>query len=154
MIVWIRTEGGSEGLQASRDSTARPDQPSTSVNPLSLQRTLGALALPPHHRSPRQWFKPDEFRAPAILLSSIVSTQLGSCVSLSDGGLYLGTPVDPLFVLLPVLEAGAKKSLDKPQGNFCPLDDLAQEAAAAFPQLPLLMKAAKPSLPLICQVRN
>ena len=62
--------------------------------------------------------------------------------------------MDPLFVLLPVLEAGAKKSLDKPQGNFCPLDDLAQEAAAAFPQLPLLMKAAKPSLPLICQVRN
>jgi hypothetical protein len=71
----------------------------------------------------------------------------------ADGSLYLGTPMDPLLVLLPVLEVGAKKTLDKPQGQFCPLADLAQEIEHRFPQLPALMQAAHATLPLICQVR-
>eukprot|EP00798_Chlamydomonas_sp_ICE-L_P004557 gene4557-14737_t len=41
----------------------------------------------------------------------------------SDGGVYMATPVDPIFVLLPVLERSRAKTASS-SGMFCPLEQI------------------------------
>mmetsp|Transcript_4187 Transcript_4187/g.8628 ORF Transcript_4187/g.8628 Transcript_4187/m.8628 type:complete len:284 (+) Transcript_4187:224-1075(+) len=69
-----------------------------------------------------------------------------------DGGVYMSTLVDPLFVLLPILEQGRQTTTEKPQGQFRPLEDILMDAQAQYPAMELLKDAVSASLPLICQV--
>ena len=67
----------------------------------------------------------------------------------SDGALYLATPVDPLFVLLPVLDAARAKA--------CPLAQLL-DSAPRFPDLKALLRALpadpRASLAQLCAVND
>ncbi|KAF8517650.1 ribonuclease H2, subunit B [Gautieria morchelliformis] len=51
---------------------------------------------------------------------------------LADGKLLLMTPVDPVFLLIPILQAA--QPLDGSIGNFRPADDIFEEAASKLTQ--------------------
>ncbi|KAL6757614.1 ribonuclease H2, subunit B [Haematococcus lacustris] len=75
---------------------------------------------------------------------------------LPDGSLHTCTPMDPLFVLLPVLDAARKQSNDSP-GVFSALDQIIEEGAVQWPALPLLLQqgVVGPSdLECVCDVKR
>ncbi|KAK3251880.1 hypothetical protein CYMTET_38802 [Cymbomonas tetramitiformis] len=69
---------------------------------------------------------------------------------IEDGSLYLSTPVDPLFMLLPTLQRTRNETAEKPQGQFRPLEDILYEQAG----LEALKDLAKKHCPLICEVKG
>jgi len=75
-------------------------------------------------------------------------------VVIEDGGVYLATPVDPLFLMLPILEQGRHATAEKPLGQFCPLEDILQATQANYPAVELLKDTVTDSLPLVCQVKG
>ncbi|KXZ56251.1 hypothetical protein GPECTOR_1g219 [Gonium pectorale] len=60
---------------------------------------------------------------------------------LADGGLFLATPYDPLFALLPILDRARDKDEASPAGKFKELDELLYDASA--PGLSELLKHAR-----------
>ncbi|KAL1915738.1 uncharacterized protein VTP21DRAFT_6497 [Calcarisporiella thermophila] len=70
-----------------------------------------------------------------------------------DGNLFVFTPVDIMFILLPVLEAGRMKTEDA-AGRFLPLDDSLE--SELYPQLSLLsgIHEVEKKLCSICDVQD
>lgn len=69
----------------------------------------------------------------------------------SDGGVYVSTPVDVLFVVLPILERARRSSSDF-AGRFCNLEDILSNDQ--HPDLMLLKDLITPSLCCICDERD
>ncbi|EIE24959.1 hypothetical protein COCSUDRAFT_83651 [Coccomyxa subellipsoidea C-169] len=70
---------------------------------------------------------------------------------IGDGGLYLCTPVDPLIMALPLLEA-SRKEIDGNEGVFTERDELLQtEACSGNAQLAELMQG---SFACLCDVKE
>ncbi|KAI6000491.1 ribonuclease H2, subunit B [Pisolithus albus] len=65
----------------------------------------------------RSWFVGEE----------VVSGELTSHMSLLDGRLLVMTPIDPIFLLIPILGATLKQ--EGGQANYRPADDIFEEAA-------------------------
>ena len=65
---------------------------------------------------------------------------------LSDGSVYISTPVDILFIILPLLEKSQRR-------GFVPLSDLFDDANAG-PQLRLLLEPSKDHLGAVCDVKE
>ncbi|KAF5842512.1 ribonuclease H2, subunit B [Dunaliella salina] len=59
----------------------------------------------------------------------------------ADGSLYLCTPLDPLFPLLPILEKARNKGAGN-EGVFCALDQILTEAGAQWQGAERLAQAA------------
>lgn len=68
----------------------------------------------------------------------------------SDGGLYLCTPLDPLYILLPALERRAIKGTGR--GMYTPLEDLLMDEQ--YPHIMEMLAVAREQLPLICDVQD
>lgn len=68
-----------------------------------------------------------------------------------DGGLYIATPVDPIFILLPVFEA-ARMMKGNDQGMFRQLDEIL--CVDGYPGYQHLMVLAKDSMQLVCEVKE
>lgn len=71
----------------------------------------------------------------------------------ADGTLHVSTPVDPLFVLLPVLDKNRNATADAPAGVFTGLEQLLSHDA--FPHLAQILAAAvEPQLSCVCDVKE
>eukprot|EP01116_Phalansterium_solitarium_P017980 TRINITY_DN4589_c0_g1_i1.p1 TRINITY_DN4589_c0_g1~~TRINITY_DN4589_c0_g1_i1.p1 ORF type:complete len:305 (+),score=68.22 TRINITY_DN4589_c0_g1_i1:50-964(+) len=72
----------------------------------------------------------------------------------SDGSLYLATPVDPMFLMIPLLEASRKKT-DSHAGVFCALDQVFPDTAhTGFAHLHTIAKDASEQLSLLCDLND
>ncbi|KAG0561431.1 hypothetical protein KC19_9G064400 [Ceratodon purpureus] len=69
----------------------------------------------------------------------------------ADGSLYLATPVDPLFVILPILEQLRMKKGDD-MGKFRSLDDIV--SVDGYPGYECLRPYLQRSLGIICESRE
>nr|XP_010929864.1 ribonuclease H2 subunit B isoform X3 [Elaeis guineensis] len=69
-----------------------------------------------------------------------------------DGSLYIATPIDPIFILLPVFEA-ARMTIQKrnDQGMFRQLDEILY--VDGYPGYQHLMSVAEDSMQLVCEVK-
>lgn len=72
----------------------------------------------------------------------------------ADGGLYLSTPIDVLYVLLPVLERSRKKhpSDTSSAGVFCSMEQLLYDEQ--HPELARLAPLAEKHLTCVCDVKE
>nr|XP_010929863.1 ribonuclease H2 subunit B isoform X2 [Elaeis guineensis] len=70
-----------------------------------------------------------------------------------DGSLYIATPIDPIFILLPVFEA-ARMTIQKrnDQGMFRQLDEILY--VDGYPGYQHLMSVAEDSMQLVCEVKE
>ncbi|KAI4364995.1 hypothetical protein MLD38_021022 [Melastoma candidum] len=75
---------------------------------------------------------------------------LGNYVS-KDGCLYMATPVDPVFVLLPLFEDARMKKGDE-AGKFRQLDEIM--FVDGFPAYHSLVSAAEKSMHVVCEVKE
>ncbi|KAJ4952742.1 hypothetical protein NE237_029574 [Protea cynaroides] len=68
-----------------------------------------------------------------------------------DGSLHNSTPVDPVFILLPIFEdARMKKGHD--QGKFRPLDDIM--FVSGYPGYQHLLSIAEDSMKVVCEIKE
>jgi ribonuclease H2 subunit B len=70
-----------------------------------------------------------------------------------DGSLYVATPIDPLFLLLPLLVQHRKKSADY-RGYFCTLEQILSQTECDIDQTSLLMKLKNLNPSLICDKKG
>ncbi|PKA66147.1 hypothetical protein AXF42_Ash018437 [Apostasia shenzhenica] len=68
-----------------------------------------------------------------------------------DGSLYISTPVDPIFILLPIF-SNARLKKGKGQGMFRQLDEILY--VSDHPSYQCLMTIAEESMPLVCEVKE
>ncbi|XP_019053723.1 PREDICTED: ribonuclease H2 subunit B [Nelumbo nucifera] len=68
-----------------------------------------------------------------------------------DGCLYTATPIDPIFILLPIFEeARMKKAND--QGKFRPLDEIL--FVSGYPGYQHLLCVAEDSMRIVCEIKE
>lgn len=75
---------------------------------------------------------------------------LGDCVC-EDGSLYISTPVDPIFIFLPIF-AGARLKKGTDLGMFRQLDEILY--VEEYPGYQHLMSMAEDSMQLVCEVKE
>lgn len=68
-----------------------------------------------------------------------------------DGGLYAATPVDPVFILLPMFDIARMKSGDDP-GKFRPLDEIIE--LDNYPGYRYLPTIAEESMEVVCDCKE
>ncbi|CAN6986463.1 unnamed protein product [Brassica rapa subsp. trilocularis] len=86
-----------------------------------------------------QWFK-----------QSYGSWFLGDYIS-QDGSLYMATPVDPVFILLPVFDQARMKKGDDP-GKFRQLDEIL--FVEGYPEYQHLLSLAEKCMEIVCQTQE
>ncbi|XP_058222521.1 uncharacterized protein LOC131332356 isoform X3 [Rhododendron vialii] len=69
----------------------------------------------------------------------------------SDGRLYTATPVDPVFILLPIFEEARMKKGDDP-GKFRQLDEMI--FVNGYPGYQYLLSIAETSMQVVCDVKE
>ncbi|XP_077226354.1 uncharacterized protein LOC143861747 isoform X2 [Tasmannia lanceolata] len=69
----------------------------------------------------------------------------------SDGGLYAATPVDPVFILLPIFEEARMKK-ENDHGMFRQLDEII--FVNSYPGYQHLLATAEASMEVVCEVRE
>ncbi|GBG77544.1 hypothetical protein CBR_g23989 [Chara braunii] len=72
-------------------------------------------------------------------------------LTIADGSLYLATPVDVIFIALPILEVARMKKGDD-AGKFRDLDDVLY--VAGFPGYSRLKTLLEEQLELVCDVQE
>nr|XP_048331705.1 ribonuclease H2 subunit B isoform X2 [Ziziphus jujuba var. spinosa] len=75
---------------------------------------------------------------------------LGDYVA-EDGRLYIATPVDPVFVLLPIFEEARMKKRDDP-GKFRQIDEII--FIDGYPGYQHLLSIAEKSMQVVCEVKE
>jgi len=70
-----------------------------------------------------------------------------------DGSLYMASPIDPLFLLLPLLEKHRKKSNDH-AGYFCTIDQILTQTDGDINEIALLLYFKHLNLSLICDKKD
>lgn len=70
----------------------------------------------------------------------------------SNGGLFMCTPIDVLFLALPLLRSCRRSGADSGAGVFTSLDNLLESDGQ--PQLHRLTELLKPHLPCVCDVKQ
>ncbi|GAQ78519.1 ribonuclease H2 subunit B [Klebsormidium nitens] len=80
----------------------------------------------------------------------LASWFIGESVS-EDGSLYLSSPVDPLFIALPLLEQARMKKGDSP-GMFRGLEEMLE--VEGFPGYQKLFDVFEKTLDMVCEVRE
>ncbi|KAL5786833.1 hypothetical protein ACOSP7_003782 [Xanthoceras sorbifolium] len=75
---------------------------------------------------------------------------LGNYVS-EDGGIYTATPVDPVFILLPIFEEARMKKGDDP-GKFRPLEEII--FVNDYPGYQHLLPVAGNSMQVVCEIKE
>jgi len=70
-----------------------------------------------------------------------------------DGSLYMATPIDPLFMILPLLELHRKKSAEH-AGYFCTLDQILSQTITDINQISSFMKIKHLNLSFICDIKD
>ncbi|XP_054794537.1 uncharacterized protein LOC129300034 isoform X2 [Prosopis cineraria] len=68
-----------------------------------------------------------------------------------DGRLYLSTPVDPVFIMLPIFEEARMKKGDDP-GKFRQLDEIL--FVDGYPEYQHLMSTVENCMQVVCEVRE
>ncbi|KAK8943351.1 hypothetical protein KSP40_PGU000656 [Platanthera guangdongensis] len=68
-----------------------------------------------------------------------------------DGSLYINTPVDPIFILLPIFNVARLKK-GKERGMFRQLDEIL--FVNDYPSYQRLLSLAEESMPLVCEVKE
>ncbi|CAF2130496.1 unnamed protein product [Brassica napus] len=86
-----------------------------------------------------QWFK-----------QSYGSWFLGDYIS-QDGSLYMATPVDPVFILLPIFDVARMKKGEDP-GKFRQLDEIL--FVEGYPEYQHLLPLAEKSMQIVCQTQE
>uniref|UniRef100_A0A0D3DF62 CTP synthase n=2 Tax=Brassica oleracea var. oleracea TaxID=109376 RepID=A0A0D3DF62_BRAOL len=86
-----------------------------------------------------QWFK-----------QSYGSWFLGDYIS-QDGSLYMATPVDPVFILLPIFDEARMKKGEDP-GKFRQLDEIL--FVEGYPEYQHLLPLAEKSMEIVCQTQE
>ncbi|CAN7118907.1 unnamed protein product [Brassica rapa subsp. narinosa] len=86
-----------------------------------------------------QWFK-----------QSYGSWFLGDYIS-QDGSLYMTTPVDPVFILLPIFDEARMKKGEDP-GKFRQLDEIL--FVEGYPEYQHLLPLAEKSMQIVCQTQE
>ncbi|XP_018505435.2 ribonuclease H2 subunit B isoform X2 [Pyrus x bretschneideri] len=81
---------------------------------------------------------------------SYTSWFLGDYVA-EDGGLYTATPVDPVFIFLPIFEQARMKKGDDP-GKFRLLDDII--FIEGYPGYHKLLSIAENCMQLVCEIKE
>lgn len=72
---------------------------------------------------------------------------------LQDGSLLMCTPVDVLFLLLPMLERGRQQK-DEGAGRFCDAEQLLTSTVEHCPSCQQLIPLAHAALPAVCDVKQ
>lgn len=105
----------------------------------SLQDSLKSSNLRPTN--------PSRMRTKPILTPCLFTTHL-------DGALYLITPYDPVFMLIPILDAMRQKTADA-EGKFLLLEGIFGSCSDQYPSLRHLadLKNIDKYLALVCDVR-
>ncbi|XP_073007924.1 uncharacterized protein [Typha latifolia] len=68
-----------------------------------------------------------------------------------DGSLYISTPIDPIFILLPIFDA-ARMQKDNHQGVFRQLDEIL--FVHGYPGYQQLMSIAQDYMQVVCEVKE
>uniref|UniRef100_A0A1D1YJ70 Ribonuclease H2 subunit B n=1 Tax=Anthurium amnicola TaxID=1678845 RepID=A0A1D1YJ70_9ARAE len=68
-----------------------------------------------------------------------------------DGGIYMTTPIDPIFILLPIFEE-ARMKRGNDHGMFRELDEIL--FVDGYPGYRHLLSIAKDSMELVCEVKE
>ncbi|GAB2276163.1 hypothetical protein Dimus_010898 [Dionaea muscipula] len=139
MAWWERAEGETRVLIA-------PDQGSTGNN-------VGHLLLLRHPKSgisTTYLFVNESLQELHWFKQSYGSWFLGDYVC-EDGGLYVSTPIDPVFVLLPIFEEGRLKKGEDP-GKFRQINEII--FVEGHPGYQHLLSAAERSMPSVCDVKE
>ncbi|KAB1204454.1 Ribonuclease H2 subunit B [Morella rubra] len=76
---------------------------------------------------------------------------LSLCHPKSDGCLYTATPVDPVFIMLPIFEEARMKKRDNP-GKFRQLDEIM--FITGYPGYQHLLLIAENSMQVVCEVKE
>ncbi|CAH2078448.1 unnamed protein product [Thlaspi arvense] len=84
------------------------------------------------------------------LKQSYGSWFLGDYIS-QDGSLYMTTPVDPVFILLPIFEEARMKNGEDP-GKFRQLDEILY--VEGYPGYQHLLSLAEKSMEIVCQTQE
>ncbi|PQQ21959.1 ribonuclease H2 subunit B [Prunus yedoensis var. nudiflora] len=80
---------------------------------------------------------------------SYTSWFLGDYVA-EDGGLYSATPVDPVFILLPIFEEARMKKGDDP-GKFRLVDEII--FVEGYPRYQKLLSIAENCMQAVCEIK-
>ncbi|OVA08302.1 Ribonuclease H2 [Macleaya cordata] len=68
-----------------------------------------------------------------------------------DGGLYIATPIDPVFLLLPIFEEARMKN-EGDQGKFRQLDEIL--FVNTYPGFQHLLSIAEDSMQIVCEMKE
>ncbi|XP_057434636.1 uncharacterized protein LOC130727504 [Lotus japonicus] len=69
-----------------------------------------------------------------------------------DGRMYLSTPVDPVFIMLPIFEEARMKKRDGDLGNFRQLDEILY--IDGYPGYHQLMSTVENCMQVVCEVKE
>ncbi|KNA18643.1 hypothetical protein SOVF_068820 [Spinacia oleracea] len=127
--VLIAPDKGTSGSDAGQLLSLRHPKSGTAANYLFINDGLHEL----------QWFK-----------KSHTSWFLGEYVC-EDGSLYLSTPVDPVFIMLPIFEDARMKKRDDP-GKFRQLDEILY--IDGYPGYQHLLPVLENSMSVVCEVKD
>ncbi|BBG95372.1 hypothetical protein Prudu_003894, partial [Prunus dulcis] len=97
----------------------------------------------------------DEIRLLIAADTAETGNDVGQLLSLrhpkSDGGLYTATPVDPVFILLPIFEEARMKKGDDP-GKFRLVDEII--FVEGYPGYQKLLSIAENCMQVVCEIKE